>query len=80
MYAPFQSVHAPLEVPEKYEEQYKFINNKARRTYAGTYGKLHKGIDLLFEVSVYVHSSSLSTRTYEAHEISLAGLILCKHI
>ena len=37
LYMPFQSVHAPLQVPDKYEKQYEFIQNKNRRTYAGMY-------------------------------------------
>ncbi|CAH1786463.1 unnamed protein product [Owenia fusiformis] len=35
MYVPFQSVHAPLEVPAKYVDQYAHIKDKNRRTYAG---------------------------------------------
>ncbi|XP_052256156.1 arylsulfatase B-like isoform X1 [Dreissena polymorpha] len=35
IYVPFQAVHSPLQVPEIYEEQYWFINDRDRRTYAG---------------------------------------------
>ncbi|CAH3145265.1 unnamed protein product, partial [Porites evermanni] len=35
LYLPFQSVHGPLSVDLKYEEKYRGIRNKARRTHAG---------------------------------------------
>ena len=35
MYLPFQDVHSPLQVPEKYLKLYPNITNKARRTYSG---------------------------------------------
>ncbi|XP_071506840.1 arylsulfatase B-like [Diadema antillarum] len=35
LYIPFQAVHSPLQVPVSYTEQYSFIQNKARRQYAG---------------------------------------------
>ncbi len=35
LYLPFQSVHGPLQAPEQYTDKYRFIKNKARRTYAG---------------------------------------------
>ena len=35
LYLPFQSVHGPLSVDLKYEQKYRGIHNKARRTHAG---------------------------------------------
>ena len=35
LYLPFQSVHGPLSVDLKYEQKYRGIGNKARRTHAG---------------------------------------------
>ena len=35
LYLPFQSVHGPLSVDLKYEQKYRGIRNKARRTHAG---------------------------------------------
>ena len=37
MYLPFQDVHSPLQVPEKYLKLYPNVKNKARKTYSGMY-------------------------------------------
>ncbi|XP_052696726.1 arylsulfatase B-like [Crassostrea angulata] len=35
MYLPFQSVHAPLQVPNRYTDMYTNVHTKSRRTYMG---------------------------------------------
>ncbi|KAJ7376668.1 ATPase, P-type (transporting), HAD super, sub IC [Desmophyllum pertusum] len=42
--ATYQAVHSPLEVPAQYTEQYKDIDNYARRTYAGMVSCMDEGI------------------------------------
>ena len=44
LYLPFQSVHGPLSVDLKYEQKYRGIRNKVRRTYAGMVDILDEAI------------------------------------
>ena len=44
LYLPFQSVHGPLSVDLKYEQKYRGIRNKARRTHAGMVDILDEAI------------------------------------
>ena len=44
LYLPFQSVHGPLSVDLKYEQKYRGIRNKRRRTYAGMVDILDEAI------------------------------------
>ena len=44
LYLPFQSVHGPLSVDLKYEQKYRGIRNKTRRTYAGMVDILDEAI------------------------------------
>lgn len=44
LYLAYQAVHSPLEVPERYTWDYYFINNKARKTYAGMVACMDEGV------------------------------------
>ncbi len=44
LYLPFQSVHAPLEVPKKYEDMYIEVQTKDRRTYCGMVTALDEAV------------------------------------
>ncbi|XP_046368365.2 arylsulfatase B-like [Haliotis rufescens] len=44
LYLPFQSVHIPLEVPSKYENLYKNIENLNRRVYCGMASSLDEAV------------------------------------
>ncbi|CAH1795740.1 unnamed protein product [Owenia fusiformis] len=44
LYLPFQSVHAPLEVPERYKDLYPAVKTQARRTYLAMVSALDEAV------------------------------------
>ncbi|XP_046545775.1 arylsulfatase B-like [Haliotis rubra] len=44
MYLPYQSVHAPIEVPKKYEDMYPNVINEGRRKYSGMVSALDEAV------------------------------------
>lgn len=44
IYVPFQAVHSPLQVPERYIEQYQHIENHNRRVYAGMVSAMDEAV------------------------------------
>ncbi|KAJ8022134.1 Arylsulfatase B [Holothuria leucospilota] len=44
LYLPFQAVHSPLQVPQKYKDLYPNITDKARQTYLGMVSCMDEGI------------------------------------
>ncbi|XP_046578742.1 arylsulfatase B-like isoform X4 [Haliotis rubra] len=44
LYLPFQSVHEPLQVPQRFEDMYRNITTKQRRTYCGMVSALDEAI------------------------------------
>ena len=55
LYLAYQSVHEPLQVPQRYMEQYKDIRDKHRRTYAGNAASIDRPISADRKISAVRH-------------------------
>ena len=65
LYLAFQSVHSPLQVPERYENPFQHISNRARRTYSGMVLALDEAVGnvtkALKEVGMYKNTLIIFT-------------------
>ena len=63
LYLAYQSVHEPLQVPQRYLEQYKDIRDKHRRTYAGNAASIDRPISADRKISAVRHPTDKQTHT-----------------
>ena len=60
LYLPFNAVHAPMQVPEKYIDRFKKIKDKKRRTFAGMLSALD---DAVGEILKKIRETKLEEKT-----------------
>lgn len=82
LYLPFQHVHNPVQVPDKYSKMYPNIKNHARRTYSGMVTVLDESVGRvveslkangLYENSVIVFMSDNGGKTSAGNNLPLRG-------